>query len=165
MQFRHCALTLTKNRVYHRVGGTSAVFGKSSLKQSKSFRFLLSNQKLARTLIQHSAIRIRHVAKQLLRRKARAQPVSEADFAINLHFFPRLRSKTFLFDNILPIKTDVMIWSFSQRGKMAEDAVTQSHLQEYKVSMSCLSIDQSHSTTRRNPHHKITAMTWLYLMR
>ena len=32
------------------VGGASAVFGKSSLKHSKSFRFVLSNQKAARAL-------------------------------------------------------------------------------------------------------------------
>ena len=39
---------MTVHRLQLTVGGTSSVFGKSSLKHSKSFRIILSNQKLAR---------------------------------------------------------------------------------------------------------------------
>ena len=50
--------------VWNETGRTSAGFGKSSLKHSKSFRFLLSNQKLARALTSYSESNRANVAQQ-----------------------------------------------------------------------------------------------------
>ena len=47
---RLSVLSCSNSYNYFSVGGTRAVFGKSSLKHSKCFRFLLSNQETARAL-------------------------------------------------------------------------------------------------------------------
>ena len=74
------------------VGGTSASFGKSWFKHSKSFRIILSNQKLARALTSTpKAITPENKSCCLAtsgKKTAGSVPSRRRDFAINLYLFP-----------------------------------------------------------------------------
>ena len=89
-----CKLGKLLNNSQGTVGGTSAGFGKSSLKQSNHFWIILSNQKLAQAFTSTlKAIVPANMSCCLATSGGKTTcsiPSRRRDFAISWHFFPRL---------------------------------------------------------------------------